>query len=232
MNKSYSIRSEFPFVLTVIALVLCPLLTPARSNPQEEDVPVAPLSTVDFKAWEEVYRLKNDQLTVVIAPSAGRIVHIGQTSKSNLLRMDDGLVGKQRAEDGDWLNYGGDWFWPVAQSHWKSFQGGDWPPSYMLDGREWTGSGWKCADGTLCCLITQNYGEPLNLKVSRLIKLRTNDSAIVIHQSAERTADSEIPITLWNITQIVAVEQVVIPTDADSKIDGGVRPMMFGSPRK
>ena len=84
------------------------------------------------------------------SPCAGRIVRISYKGGDNILRLDAGL--KDRVPDGGrgelWMNYGGDWIWPVAQSRWTSIAKSDWPPPTPLAEKPWTGTAWKDADGT------------------------------------------------------------------------------------
>lgn len=219
---------------SIVPACLAALLSlTARSaeNPKDHDVPVAPVPPAACRGWTNAFCLKNKDLEVVVVPGIGRIVWIGWNAKENFLRSGEGLTGVLPAADGSggWLNYGGDWLWPVAQSRWKDFQGSDWPPSRLLDGRPWSGTAWKCADGSLCCLITQDYGEPLHIKVSRLFRLDAEEPRLTIQQRVERVAESVIPVTLWNITQIGGAEAVVIPVD-DAVGTGGVRAIMFEAP--
>lgn len=225
MNRIYSI----------VALLLLLSCSPANAQPannHDQDVPVAPLPAVTFKGWTNAFRLANGQLEVVVVPDTGRIAFIGWEGKENLLRLDEGLAGKTAGskDDGKWYNFGGDWLWPVAQSRWKDFQGGEWPPSRLLDGRPWSARAWKCADGTTCCLLSQTYGTPLHLAVDRLVRLPPDRAILTIRQDIERMKESDIPISLWNISQVGGAERVVLPVDTDSAFDGGTRPLMFAAP--
>jgi hypothetical protein len=214
-----------------LLLIACTALT-VSANPGDEDIPVAPVDATTYGAWTNAYSLSNSEVTVVIVPDIGRVVFLGKKDGKNLLRSDKNLAGQlPDPETTDWLNYGGDWIWPVAQSRWETFQEGNWPPSRLLDGRPWEGSAWKTADGSLCCLITQTYGEPLHIEARRLFRLATNGAVVVVQQKIERTADSDIPVTLWNISQIGEAERVVLPEGSkDEAGEAGLRPMMFDEP--
>ena len=197
-----------------------------------DDVPVAPIESTAFAGFTNALQLANDQLHIVIVPAIGRIIHVGPSATNNMLHFNKNLAGKLPPEedDGQWLNYGGDWLWPVAQSRWPDFQEGEWPPSRLLDGMPWDGRAWKCADGTLSCLLTREFGAPLHVKVSRLIKLPPDQDHFSIHQRMERVKKSTVPMTLWNISQIYQAERVVIPLDEDSAFGKGYQPMMFDPP--
>ncbi len=198
----------------------------------DDDVPVAPIAPIEYRGWTNAYRLRNDTVTLVMVPDIGRIVHWGYAGETNLFRLDSDLLGRRTDPDDPvtWHNFGGDWIWPVAQSNWPLFQEGDWPPSRLLDGRPWSGRAWRSADGSLYAMMTQEYDEPLNIKVTRTFRLNRTNAAVSIRQRIERTGPSEIPVTLWNISQVRDAEWVVIPVDADSAFPGGIKPLKFDAP--
>jgi hypothetical protein len=198
----------------------------------EKSLPVAPVAASEYKGWTNAYRLTNGDLVVVVVPSIGRIMLIGPDEKRNLLSVNQSLQGVLPAStnENNWLNFGGDWLFPVAQNRWTTFQDGDWPPSRLLDGRPWNGRAWKNADDSQCCLIQQEYGEPLHIKISRLITLPPDGSAFTIKQRVERIQESVIPITLWNITQLSAPDQLFFPTEKSDDFPDGYRMMMGEKP--
>jgi hypothetical protein len=211
------------------------LLTASISAAQSGDdagVPVAPIQAVAFEGWTNVFELQNPAVALVIVPSIGRIAKISYKGGDNLLRLDAGL--KDRVPDGGkgelWMNYGGDWIWPVAQSRWTAMAKTDWPPPSALAEQPWTGTAWKDADGTMCCQMAREYGEPVNIKVSRLIKLDKAAARFTIRQRIERTAPSELPVVLWNISQIAGASRVVIPQGPDSIFETGVKALLFAMP--
>jgi hypothetical protein len=103
------------------------------------DVPIAPLPPVAFAGWTNACRLANSALEVIIAPAVGRMVTLIPAGATNLLRLDPALAGLEPSATNteSWLNFGGDWFWPVAQSQWTPIQGRDWPPPPALAERPW-----------------------------------------------------------------------------------------------
>ena len=205
----------------------------AASQPGDDaGVPVAPIGAVAFEGWTNAFELQNSVATLVVVPSIGRIAKISYKGGDNILRLDAGL--KDRVPDGGknelWMNYGGDWVWPVAQSRWTAMADSDWPPPRPLAEKPWTGTAWKDADGTLCCQMAREYGEPVNIKVSRLIKLDREAARFTIRQRVERTAPSELPAVLWNISQIAGASRVVIPQGPDSAFGKGVKALLFAMP--
>jgi hypothetical protein len=199
----------------------------APSRPGE--VPVKPIPPSTYQAWTNAYRLKNTAVEVIVVPAIGRIAAVRVRGGENLLRLD--ATPPADAEPaGTWHNYGGNWLCPVAQSRWTEVQGDDWPPSPLLDGRPWSGRAWVSANGNLCCVMTQEYGAPLHLKVSRQIRLDKDAPRVAIRQRVERTKASKIPVSLWSISQVADAGLVVMPADDESKFAGGSKPMMFGPP--
>ena len=205
------------------------LLTASIAAGQSGDdaaVPVAPIAPVAFEAWTNAFALKNPVVEIVVVPAVGRIARISYKGGDNFLRLDTGL----QAGCESWLNYGGDWVWPVAQSRWTAIAGSDWPPPQPLAETPWTGTAWKDADGTLCCQMAREYGEPINIKVSRLIRLDRETARFTIRQRIERTAPSELPVVLWNISQVSGASRVVIAQGPDSMFEKGVKALLFAMP--
>jgi hypothetical protein len=198
----------------------------------DADVPIAPIAASSIENWTNVFKLQNPVLEIVAAPCAGRIVRISYKGGDNVLRMDAGL--KDRAPEGGssnrWMNYGGDWIWPVAPSRWASISKSDWPPPAPLADKPWTGTAWKDADGTPCCQLSCEYGEPIHIKVSRLIKLDKEAARFSIRQRIERTGPSELPVVLWNVSQIAGASRIVIPQGPDSIFEKGVKALLFSMP--
>jgi len=208
------------------------LLSAVRAAWPEENVPAAPILPETFAGWTNTFRLANDRLKVVVVPATGRIAYLGLNGSGNLLRLDEQLKGHvAQVEAPDfWFNFGGDWLWPVAQARWPDFQDGDWPPSRLLDGRPWKGRAWKGTGGDQRCVLSQEYGAPLHLKITRSIRLPKNEARLEIHQRVERTDASPIPVTLWNLTQVANPDRVIIPTDPDSNFERGIKALKFGWP--
>ncbi len=220
-----------PFVLS---LILPALAASAAETASDSDVPVAPIPPTAFEGWTNAFVLQNPLLEVVVVPEIGRIARISFQGGKNLLRLDQGLAGKgpdpQAPEN--WMNFGGDWVWPVIQSRWTLMAKSDWPPPPALADRPWQGTAWKSAAGNPCCLIGREYGPPLNIKLSRHIRLSESTPKITIRQRIERTADSDIPVVLWNISQVGSARRVVLPADSSSPLAGGFKTLMFAPPEE
>jgi hypothetical protein len=194
--------------------------------------PVAPIAPAEFLGWPQAFRLQSDQAEAVLVPAVGRLVFFSARGIPNPLRLEPGLHGKTPDDGARFFNLGGDWLWPVAQARWAALSdnGQDWPPPAVLADAPWTCSAWTDAEGAPCALMTREYGEPLNILVSRLFRLEPASAALVVQQRIERTEASAIPVVLWNISQIAGAEQVVLPVDAHSKFRGGLKTLMGRKP--
>ncbi len=214
-----------------ISVLVVSLAGVAWANP-DSDIPVEPIMPSVFAGWTNALRLKNDKVEVIIVPEIGRIAQVLYEGSNEIFNLDPKLLGYVPGKAGNaaWFNFGGDWFWPVAQSRWISFAGKDWPPPPVLGDIPWEVSAWKCAEGALCCQLSREYGPPLFLKASRLIKLGVNDARITIRQRIERTGKSSIPAVLWNISQINKAGRIIMGTDNSSAFKDGFKTMMFGRP--
>lgn len=220
--------NKYPY--TVVVFLFLAALSSAQP-PSDQDVPVAPISATSCEAWTNAFLLDNGALEVKIVPDVGRITSISVKDNRNLLRLDESNAGRvPGADNSEWWNLGGDWLWPVAQSRWTLIREQDWPPPPVLATRPWEGRAWKNAAGAQCCLLTREYGAPLHIKVTRLIKLDVSEPGLRIRQRIERTGESEIPVTLWNISQIASADEVVLPVDTNSAYEGGIKPLLFDLP--
>jgi hypothetical protein len=219
------------FYWSLVLVYLLPQLSYSQAI-TNSDFPIAPIQSGTYQGWTNAFKLHSPALDVVIIPEAGRIVYLAPENEMNIFRLDEGLMGKtpDQIQGANWLNYGGDWFWPVSQARWTDIAGKDWPPPPVLADQPWEGSAWKGCDGSQYCLIKRDYGEPLNIKVSRLIKLEADKAFVSIQQKIERTADSSIPVTLWNISQIAKPDQVVLPIETNSIFSGGLKVLNFDKP--
>lgn len=222
--KVFSVLS---FCITWLTVCVSPASSqsPAASD---ADVPVAPLPWVEFQGWTNAIRLANTNLEVMIAPDVGRIVVIRYRESENFLRFS---FSPEQTGSAVWINGGGEWLWPMAQTRWSAVSGTEWPPPPELADQPWSATAWKAADRSLNCSLTREYGGPLFIKVTRNFRLHPEQPEITIRQRIERKQNTPFPFALWNIFQIAEAEAVFIPTDDDSQFQGGFTSMMFDPPQ-
>jgi len=196
--------------------------------------PVAPILASEFLGWSRAIQLQNDQVQAVLVPAIGRLVHFAPIDGQSPFRLESSMQGQTPPAGEAFFNIGGDWLWPVSQARWARFAetGKDWPPPALLADLPWECSAWTDADGAQCARLTRDYAAPLHIQVTRLFRLEPDSATLIVQQRIERTAPSEIPVVLWNISQIAQAEQIVMPIDADSKFRGGLKALMGRKPSK
>lgn len=220
-----------PFRLLVFFLFAAACVH-AENLPAAEATPVDPILPVAYLGWTNAYRLQNDRAEAVLVPAVGRLVHFAPLAGASLFRLDAARQGALPAAGENFFNIGGDWLWPVAQARWPAFSadGKDWPPPAPLADRPWSCSAWTDADGSQCAQFIREYDAPLNITVTRRFRLAPGSAALVVQQRIERTAASDIPVVLWNISQIAQARQIALPVERKSRFRGGLAVLMGRKP--
>lgn len=215
-------RTPLLFTASLLSSALC---ASAQTTVVPPDTPVEPVPVTEYAGWSNAYPLANAAIELVVVPDVGRIVHLSQPGRPNLLTLHEAHHGFVPALEGepDWKNIGGEWLWPVAQSRWVGIQGSDWPPPPVLGDRPWQTSAWIGADGAARCRMTQSYAEPLEIQVRRTIALDPERPRITIEQRLARTHESSVPAALWQLLQVAAPSRVYLPVESDSIFENGIR---------
>lgn len=212
-----------------LLLAMAPRAIPAAAP---EGIPVTPIAPITLHDHTNALSIGNRQLQVTLLPSLGRIAGLRFGGLENVLRFDTALAAASLTppEPGTWRNFGGDWIFPVSQAHWPARFGNRWPPPLFLDGLPWHGHAWISDDGAQHALMTLEVGEPLHLRLQRALRVDPETSTVTIRQRMERTAASDIPVTLWNISQVPGAQRVLLPVDDDSSFPDGYAVLDFGPP--
>lgn len=205
-----------------------------RNVAAEEDLPppMEPLPAGKAFGWTNAIRLQNEQVEAIIAPDVGRLVWFSLRGQDSPLRLDPALQGQRPPDNERFFNVGGDWLWPVAQARWPLLNpdGRNWPPPAVLACRPWTASAWIDSAGAQCAQLSREYGQPLNIVVTRLFRLAPGQRALMVHQRIERTAPSPHPVVLWNISQIARAREIVMPIKRRSRFQKGLKILMGRNP--
>lgn len=188
-----------------------------------------PVSSQPRLGWETTYQLSNEVLEVVVAPRAGRMVHFSARGGENLFTRNAAIAGETPEEAGaDWLNHGGDWFWPVHQSRWEGIGGTEWPPPQVMEGSDWHAEAWREEDGGMNVVLRRALGAPVFIAVERHFYLPPGDVPEVrVRQSVRRVNASEVPVCLWQISQMDAPDEVMLGVVEGSPFPGGIRHIGF-----
>ena len=212
---------------------LCLVALPVFAEPAPP--PVAPVRPTEFNGWTNAFRIQNDRAEAVFVPAVGRLVRFAPPGGESPLRLEPALAGKTPAAGESFFNVGGDWFWPVSQARWSKLaaDGKDWPPPAVLgDETPWTCSAWTDADGAQCVQFVRHYGAPLNVEATRLFRLEPAAAALVVRQRLERTEPSDVPVVLWNVSQIAQAQHIALPTEKGSAFRGGLKALMGRKPSR
>ncbi len=199
-------------------------------------IPMNPLPSTSLFGHTNAFLLQNRQVEFAIFPTIGRVGLMNFRGEQNLLRFDEELAAsatEAATEPTDnWRNFGGDWLWPISQIRWPDHFSGYWPPPWLLDGPAWTAHGWVNRDQSQTVLLELKIGEPVNIVVQRKFTLPIDSTTLTIQQRIERTADSSVPVTLWNISQLKGIERVAVAVETNSAFIDGYRVLDFTPPRE
>ena len=217
--RAHAIIATALFV-TAVSMIGCTSLPPAEPA---ERVPIKPIR---YAGWKHAFRLQNHHMEVVIVPGVGRIMGMAFKGRQNLLR--EAQDPSELPTGTTFINYGGDWLWPLAQSRWENISEANWPPPAAIGEAAWQAEAWTNKDGSQSCLMMRGYGDPVHAWVSRVITLDARIPQLRIRQRLLQTGPCEEALTLWNITQITRPKRVFLPAqDTDQP---GFIPMLFGAP--
>jgi hypothetical protein len=209
-----------------VLLVLFVVVGFVETAVPQNDLPVAPIEAIQLYGLTNVYLLRNPRMEVAVFPAAGRFAVTRFGDGEGVHRLETNLLAKAGSPSADWVNIGGDWLWPVAQSRWAKAFGREWPPPPCVDGSPWEAAAWVCADNRLECTLRRKVGDPLNIDIARTLVLDSKEALLTIRQRIQRTAASDIPVTLWGISQFDRPEDIVMPVD-DSGRDGALHRLGF-----
>lgn len=190
-----------------------------------------PMDPRPAMGWESAFVLENEALRVTVVPAVGRITFLGPLQGDNLLTWNEVLAGRPLpAEEGDWMNHGGDWMWAVHQDSWETMGGPVWPPLRMMD-QPWRAEAWREEDGTQVVVLRRDLPAPVFVQLQRRIVLPPGPSAeLRVEQSASRIYASPVPVSLWQISQIDRADTVLIGRRADSRFQDGFLHIGFEAP--
>ncbi len=159
----------------------------------------------DWKGWPEVWRIRGGGLEVVLSPAVGRMLSFGFEDGENLLWEIPENRGEKKRDPADywsWPNPGGDWLWPMQQSEWVRLgipAKWLWPPPALFADAPWTAK----ELGPAALELSLEIGAPLHLRMTRRFQLSDREPGVLrIQQRMQRTGPSDIPVTLWHITQM------------------------------
>jgi hypothetical protein len=160
-----------------------------------------PLSVarVDFKGWQDAYRIANGEAEVVVVPQIARIMAYGPAGGENVLWVNEALTplragGQHAGSPGEWQNFGGYKLWPAPQKDW------DWPPDAQLDCGPCQVEVTARCSLRLIGMASDRHG----IRFDREIALAAEGSRLEIVQTALNTSSKPLTTSIWDVTQVKA----------------------------
>ena len=196
---------NYRLLITIFSALALSVSARAGMPVEQGDIPVSPVSRGDALGWSDVFHLRNAAMEVVVDPAEGRIVH---------LKLHHGAEFLGAELDAAKLDERGHLLLPVDREEWSPNGA---TPAYLAQ-EPWDASAWEGADGSQSCRMSRKYGSPLNVRITRTVKLDEQLQLVSIRQRIQRTDDSEIPVLLLNIVSTLGLGHTIMPTDnaADS----------------
>ncbi len=165
----------------------------------------APLSRVDFQGWRDCYRISNEKVQVIVAPSIGRLMSYRLTNGQNVLNVNpakEGLLPPRPQKDG-YIYFGGLYTWIAPQASWISYDGkgiytGADP---VLDNGPYRVTAMKENELTMTSPISHCYG----LQMIKTFKLAKDSSKLEFSVTLRNTASVPIRWAVWNLSGVKPV---------------------------
>lgn len=74
---------------------------------------------INYRGWNDCYKLSNDSVEVIIVPSIGRAISFRRVDGSNVFNTFEDSLGKNREPVDNYITYGGLYTWLAPQYAWR-----------------------------------------------------------------------------------------------------------------
>jgi hypothetical protein len=186
---------------------------------------------INYKGWEQAVELQNDTVRVVVVPSIGRIMHYSFLDGENLLYTNPEMYGQQLVpgevfmKDGKAANvmFGGDRLVTLPEHLLDRVLSNRINTDPWIDGRAWE---MKLINDGVC--IESPVSQLFGVQLTRWIRLEPQGTKVRIDQRMiriqlpETAGVEQIPLTIWNLTQIPPPEQTWQPLATNSSLENGI----------
>lgn len=203
--KRLGIWERFLLVLTLVAYPL-----PVAQADPSADAASFPCAAMDSLP---MLTLRNNALTVQIAPSIGRIYGLIPAGGQNLLWREepDHILLTQRKQQ--YINWGGDKVWPTLQQLWPRQRHGakTWPPLPPIDGGEWQ----VLSQSERTIVMQSQLSDDLGVQVTRSITLHATAPCLTIDNTIVRIKANPLPVMIWSVTQIHRPQMALLDVASD-----------------
>lgn len=183
------------------------------------------ISVINYKGWENSVEIVNDNVKMVVVPSIGRIMYFGDTEGHNVLWNNEKFLGQNIEYTEElfaqyfWANYGGDKVWCVEQDDFPKTIKRTWPPDETFDGGNFEYQ--LLPNGVK---ITSQVSKYTKTRLIREITADASSKKFKIAQTIVCEGDSSsVPATIWNVSQALPPEKIVVDHNKASIFDGGIK---------
>jgi hypothetical protein len=188
-------RLAWGWLLGCLALLSAPAATPQ-------------ITPISYHGYTHAWRLDNGLIEAVIVPEIGRLMHLSLKGGSNVLWVNDQLMGtrldgKQTA----WINLGGDKSWPSPEAEWGRYTGDkSWFPPRAFDGLPALA---YATNQTVVMVspVDSHYG----IRVIREFEMAPRGPVLTVRTRYERLSGDPSRVGIWIITQLGEPEAIFIP---------------------
>ncbi|MFP4547399.1 MAG: hypothetical protein ACLFQM_04655 [Fidelibacterota bacterium] len=209
--------------IVVLILVLIGLFAYQGYNMEKENQ--VDISVMEYKGWEEAIEIDNHHLRMVIVPSISRIMFFGFSGGDNLMWNNEKFLGKnieyteEMLKKSVWANYGGDKVWTVEQKDFPKTIKRGWPPDETFDGGNFDYE--LLENGVKIISEVSPYS---HTRLVREITTEPNAKKFKIAQTVICEGEnSVVPVTIWNVSQVLPPEKFVVDYNKNSKFKGGIK---------
>ncbi|MCX6361989.1 MAG: DUF4380 domain-containing protein [Armatimonadetes bacterium] len=189
-------------------------LTGLLASMHAHAAPVVSVRREAYQGRSGCFRISNGEVSLVVAPSIGRIVFYGPAAGPNLLWEQASLRGKTvTLAQGrkEWTNFGGDKLWPAPQSKWN------WPPDPSLDGIGHTATALKGGSVRLTSAASPVSG----IRFERVITMNAADGSVAIRNTMLNTSDQDVEWSVWEVAQVAEPRWCEMPVVVSAGLPKG-----------
>ncbi len=166
------------------------------------------IEQINFRGWENAYRISNGIVSLVVVPSIGGRIMSYELGAQQFFYINPELEGQlftyeQHIERGPygWKNYGGDKTWPAPQG-WPERDKWPGPPDPVLDGGPFTVLAHGVANGIASITMRSQPDPYTSTQITLRLSLGANTSAAHLHIEMQNISDEPVRWSVWDVAQL------------------------------
>jgi hypothetical protein len=185
----------------------CALVLGGAANQSQVFSPSCVLSSATYRGWDS-RRLTNGLVELQVVPAIGGRVIQYKLGDKEFLWVNPQLAGKLPpssglADDGSWLNYGGDKLWPAPQG-WDNDSQWPGPPDAVLDGQPYASEELPAERGEAGLHLTSGPDARSGIQFSRVIRIFEGSTRVSFEASMKNIDTRPRRWGIWAHTQLDA----------------------------